>query len=286
VPDPFTLAALLLAGLLGGFINTVAASGATVTVPSMIELGLAAPLANGSNRLSAVSSCLTGTWRFHRAGVIPWGITLQLAVPITAGSIGGALLASRLGVQGVELVVALSLLLVLAALVLRPQRWLQEPPEPQPLQASPALLLALAAIGLWTGLISLGSGIMTLLALVLLGRQSPAKANVVKLPLRLLASLVALVVFLIRGQVEWSWAVPLALASSAGAWIGAHLALGPNANRWITGTLLAVIVLEIGSLGLRLEPALAAGLLAGLGRLGAGGLRQMGSWAAQLANSG
>ncbi|MFO7628308.1 MAG: sulfite exporter TauE/SafE family protein [Prochlorococcaceae cyanobacterium] len=267
MPDPLTLSLLVLAGLLGGFINTVAASGATVTVPSMIQLGLDAPLANGSNRLSAVSSCLTGTWRFHRAGVIPWNITLQLAVPITAGSIAGALLASRLGSNGVELVVALSLLLVLAALVLRPQRWLQEPAEPVPLQATPPLLLVLAAVGLWTGLISLGSGIMTLLALVLLGRQSPASANVVKLPLRLLASVVALVVFLLRGQVVWGWAVPLALASSVGAWIGAKLALGPAANRWIYGTLLAVVVLEIGSLVLQLEPALATGLLAELARL-------------------
>lgn len=258
VPDPLTLGLLLLAGLAGGFINTVAASGATVTVPSMIELGLEAPIANASNRLSAVGSCLIGTWRFHRAGVIPWGITLQLALPIMAGAIAGALVATRLGSQGVELAVAVSLLFVLAALVVRPKRWLQAPEQDQPLTASPALVLSLAAIGLWTGFISLGSGIMTLMALVLVGRQSLPRANAVKLPLRLVASTVALVVFLLRGQVAWGWAVPLTLASSCGAWIGANVALGPNASRWIYGTLVAVVVLEVGNLLLRLEPALMA----------------------------
>jgi uncharacterized membrane protein YfcA len=87
LPDPFQLAGLLLAGGVGGFINTVSASGGVVAVPAMIELGLPVELANGTNRLSAAISTLTATVRFHQAGVIPWGPALQLVPAIVLGSL-------------------------------------------------------------------------------------------------------------------------------------------------------------------------------------------------------
>ena len=248
------LVALVGVGLLAGFINTVAASGGTVAVPAMIELGLEADLANGTNRLSALSSSLTATVRFHQAGVIPWLITARLALPVGAGAMAGAWAASRLNARGAELAVAASLLVVLVLLLVRPGRWLAEGHQPRPLNGSPLLSLSLGAIGFWSGFISLGAGSMTLLALVLIGGQSLRQANVVKVVLRLISSALALVIFLLRGQVLWSWALPLALSSSVGALIGSRVALGDQASRWIYNTLLVVIGAEVLRLGLRLDP--------------------------------
>jgi uncharacterized membrane protein YfcA len=45
--------------------------------------------------------------------------------------------------------------------------------------------------------------------------------------------------------VAWSWAVPLTLASMAGALIGSKVALGEQASRWIYITLVGVIGLEL-----------------------------------------
>lgn len=245
--------ALVAVGLLAGFINTVAASGGTVAVPAMIELGLEADLANGTNRLSAMSSSLAATWRFHRAGVIPWPITAWLAIPVGCGAMLGAWAASRLNARGAELAVAASLLVVLALLLIRPSRWLTADPEPGPLTGSPLLSLTLGAIGFWSGFISLGAGSMALMALVLLGGQSLRQANVIKVVLRLVSSGLALLIFLWRGQVLWDWALPLALASSVGALIGAKVALGEQASRWIYNTLLVVIGGEVIRLGLRID---------------------------------
>ena len=247
------LGALIAVGLLAGFINTVAASGGTVAVPAMIELGLEADLANGTNRLSAMSSSLTATWRFHRAGVVPWPITIRLALPVGSGAMLGAWAASRLNARGAELAVAASLLVVLVLLLARPGRWLVAGNEIPALTNSPLLSLSLGAIGFWSGFISLGAGSMTLMALVLIGRQSLRQANVIKVVLRLVSSGLALVIFLLRGQVLWDWALPLALASSLGALIGSRVALGEQASRWIYNTLLVVIGGEVIRLGLRID---------------------------------
>lgn len=249
------LLGLLVVGVLAGFINTVAASGGTVAVPAMIELGLDADLANGTNRLSALSSSLTATWRFHQAGVIPWPITLRLAIPAGSGSLVGAWAASRLDARGAELAVALSLLVVLVLLLARPGRWLAADSESPVLVGSPLLHLTLGGVGFWSGFISLGSGSMALLALVLIGRQGLRQANVVKVVLRLISSALALLIFLLRGQVLWTWALPLALASSVGALIGSRVALGEQASRWIYNTLLLVIGTEVCRLLWRVDLA-------------------------------
>lgn len=236
----------MLAGGLGGFINTVSASGGVVAVPAMIELGLSADLANGTNRLSAAISTLTATVRFQQAGVIPWGPALQLLPAIVLGSLGGAFVGSSLDPSRALLAVAASLLVVLVLLLARPQRWLQGAEGlGETLQVTPVLQLVMLAIGFWTGFISLGSGTMTLLALAWFGRQDLARANHVKIVLRAAGCLVALIVFVARFQVAWSWALPQSVAGMVGALIGSRVALGDQASRWIYGTLIAVIGLEL-----------------------------------------
>ncbi|MFM8526226.1 MAG: sulfite exporter TauE/SafE family protein [Cyanobacteriota bacterium] len=248
------LVALIAVGLLAGFINTVAASGGTVAVPAMIELGLEADLANGTNRLSAMAGSLTATWRFHQAGVIPWPISARLSIPVGSGAVLGAWAASRLDARGAELAVAVSLLIVLVLLLARPSRWLAADQDETGVKESPLLAFTLGAIGFWSGFISLGSGSMLLMALVLVGGQNLRQANVIKVVLRLTSSGLALLIFVLRGQMLWSWALPLALASSVGALIGSRVALGEQASRWIYNTLLLVIGTEVIRLGLRFDP--------------------------------
>lgn len=212
----------------------------------MIELGLPADLANGTNRLSATISTVTATLRFHQAGVIPWNVALQLLPAIVLGSLGGALVGSSLDPDRALLAVAASLLVVLVLLLARPQRWLEGAEDlGETLQVTVALQLAMLVIGFWTGFISLGSGTMTLLALAWLGRQDLARANHVKIVLRAAGCLVALMVFMVRFQVAWTWALPQSLGGMVGALIGSRVALGEQAGRWIYGTLIAVIGLEL-----------------------------------------
>jgi uncharacterized membrane protein YfcA len=99
--------------------------------------------------------------------------------------------------------------------------------------------------GFWAGFIALGSGVMTLLVLVLCGRIPLKTANILKCFVRLSSSLVALLVFGLRGELNWLWAVPLAVSSMAGANLGARLALGDGATQLIFRCLIAVVALEV-----------------------------------------
>jgi len=259
--DPLTLAALIACGLAGGFINTIAASGATVTLPTMISLGLAPGLANGTNRLAAVAGLATATWRFQQAGAIPWKLTLKATAPMVIGASIGAFGATALADRWISLAVAISLMFVLITLITKPTELLKEEPviaNNQTMELGPLFYGLMALTGLWAGFISLGSGVMTLLVLVLAGKIPLKTANILKCFVRLSSSLVALVIFGLRGDINWLWALPLSLSSMVGANLAAKLALGSQANQWIFRSLVVVVCLEAGSFLWRLNPGLPA----------------------------
>ena len=248
--EPLTLTALVFCGLAGGFINTIAASGATVTLPTMISLGLSAGEANGTNRLAAVAGLATATWRFQQAGAIPWSLTLKATVPMVLGAAIGAFGATALADEYITIAVAISLIFVLITLITKPSQFLEEPNldlRGDQIELKPIFYLLMGLTGLWAGFISLGSGVMTLLVLVLGGKIPLKTANILKCFVRLSSSLVALIIFGLRGDINWVWAIPLALSSMVGANIAAKIALGPQASQWIFRSLIVVVCLEAGS---------------------------------------
>jgi uncharacterized membrane protein YfcA len=70
------------------------------------------------------------------------------------------------------------------------------------------------------------------------------EANAIKVFSLGLVALLGTVVFSLKGQIEWLWAIPLSLGAMAGSHIGARVSLGPNASRWVYSMLLLVLVGE------------------------------------------
>jgi uncharacterized membrane protein YfcA len=137
----------------------------------------------------------------------------------------------------------------LVLLLLKPQRWLRDG-DPEAVRHNPSLgLLGLmAGIGLWTGLIVLDAATYLLMSLVLVGGLALQQASAVKVVLIGAATVVSLAVFIHSGQVAWGAALPLMLGSALGGWLGASLALGPNARLWIYRLLIAALALELGAM--------------------------------------
>jgi uncharacterized membrane protein YfcA len=71
------------------------------------------------------------------------------------------------------------------------------------------------------------------------------QANAIKSVLIGVATLGSLAVFIHSGQIDWGAAVPLLLGSALGGWLGASLALGPNARLWIYRLLITALTLEV-----------------------------------------
>jgi uncharacterized membrane protein YfcA len=75
------------------------------------------------------------------------------------------------------------------------------------------------------------------------------EANAIKVFSLGLVALLGVVLFTVKGQIDWLWAIPLAVGAMAGSRVGAQVSLGPNASKWVYSMLLVVLVGEAVRLG-------------------------------------
>ena len=212
-----------LAGLFGGFISTLASNGSAVTLPALEFLGLPEHVANGTNRLSVVALGLVGTVSFYRRGLVDWRRGSWVAALVGLGTVLGSFIAVTLGEAVLDGIVAAGLLLVLGLLLVEPGRWLRGR-EGKLRAFGPGQATAYFAIGVYAGLVVLGSGFFLLAALVLLTGCDLRHGNAIKAFVLLVVGLQSLLVFGEAGEMDWAAGMPLALGSAAGAYLASLLA--------------------------------------------------------------
>jgi uncharacterized membrane protein YfcA len=114
-----------VAGLVGGFISTLASNGSAVTLPALEILGLPDNVANGTNRLSVVALGLVGTVSFYRRSLLDWRKCSWIGALVALGTIVDSLITIESSEAFLDDVIISGLLLVLLLLLFRPDRWLQ-----------------------------------------------------------------------------------------------------------------------------------------------------------------
>jgi uncharacterized membrane protein YfcA len=231
--------ALVLIGGVAGFINVLAAGGSMLTLPLLMFLGLPAQEANGTNRVSIVLQSVSAVGNFFRAGAREIGISLRLSVPAVAGSLLGAWLALQVSDALFETVLIVAMVGA-SVMMLLPQPRL-ETRALTPARLTPTVYLAMFVIGLYGGFIQVGVGVLFIAVLYRLLKIDLAQVNVFKVFIILIYTLPALAMFVIGGQVRWSYGLLLALGSMSGAWLAVKINMGPRGAQWVKGLTLVVI---------------------------------------------
>ena len=229
---------------MAGFVSTLGSKGSPLTLPALELLVLPEHVANGTKRLSLVTLGLVGTISFARERPIGWQKSCWITTLVAAGTIVGSCAATRLSDAILDAIVVSGLLLVLGMLLLRPSRWL-EGKEGTLRPIDPAQAVVYLAIGVYAGLVVLGSGFFILAALVLLTGCDLREGNAMKAFILLVVGLQSLLIFGETGEVDWSAGVPLALGSAVGAYTAARLVSRPWAKAWVYRFLVLVVVLSI-----------------------------------------
>lgn len=210
-------------------------------------------MANASNRVPIVIGCATAAWRFHRAGHLLWRDGLRFAIPAVLGAILGALLASAVGNANTTALVTFAVVFAAVLLCANPARWLAADRTDLPPDKGPLVMLLMGVVGAWAGLIAVDSGTYALAVLVLVAHFAIREANGIKVVALGSAALVSALIFWSHGKIDWRTASLLAVGSVVGALLGARLALGPHAAKWVFRLLLAVLAIEVVRLVIALE---------------------------------
>jgi uncharacterized membrane protein YfcA len=239
--------AVIAAGFLAGFINTLAGSGSLITLPLLIFLGLPANMANGTNRVAILLQNVVGVSSFKKQNVLDLRGGLLLAVPAVIGAVVGAQIAVNLNEEIMRKTIGMLMVVFLVLLLVRPKRWLEGRPDAVTRRPGLIQILIFFGIGVYGGFIQAGVGIFLLAGLVLGAGYDLVRANAVKVLIVLCFTPLALVVFLLEGQVQWVVGLTLAIGNMSGAWLAARMAVKRGAGfvRWL---LIGVVVVSAASL--------------------------------------
>ncbi len=231
---------IFTAGILAGFINTLAGGGSLLTLPILIFLGLPTAVANGTNRIAIVAQCAFAVAGFKKKGVSNFKLSLLLSTPAIIGAIIGAYFAIDISDLLFRRVLAVIMLLVLGLILWNPR---QEGGHSNSVGRR-QLITAMAAlffIGIYGGFIQVGVGFIIIAALTTITKFNLIVTNSHKVFIAGIYTIFALIVFAFNGKVCWEIGLCLAAGMGLGGWIGSHWAV-KKGERWIRVVLTICVV--------------------------------------------
>lgn len=235
---------LLVAGLLGGFINTVAGGGSMLTLPALMMLGMPADIANATNRVGVFLQSLTSAKGFRDHGRLDSSAIGPILVPTLAGALIGSLAASYLPVWLLKPTLLGSMVLMAVIMVARPDTLIpEEGTQVRKLKETPFAIAALFLAGVYGGFVQAGVGFILIAALAGSLRYDLVRTNALKTVCTGVFSGVALVVFVIRDQVMWVPGLILAVGTVIGAMISVRFAITVSQNtlKWLLLVMVSIM---------------------------------------------
>lgn len=234
----------LAAGLACGFLNTAASSGSAVSLPILMMIGLDPLSANATNRIPVLIGALSATASFHRSKALLWGLAVKISLPVAIGGLAGAGLAELVPGRDLGLVITAAVLVALLLLFTKLKQAIASA-MPGPVRYGLREFLLFAGVGVWLGFIVLDGATYVLLALTLTVGLPLVQANAIKSAVLVPTTVVAMLVFAYRGDIDWTLGAALGLGSIVGGILGARLSMSPEASKWIFRILVFVICAEL-----------------------------------------
>ncbi len=241
---------IILAGILAGFINTLAGGGSVISLSLLLILGLPANIANGTNRLSIFFQTSSSVFTFWRNNLFTGKKIWWLIVPAAIGSVAGAWVATGIQSRHLEIAMLIIMAFTLVFIFLKPERWLKENTAFLGKKIKWWQILLFLAVGWYAGFIQVGVGYFLLIALVLGVGFELVRANAVKNLIILFSAAVSLIIFMMSGQVYYLYGILLSVGSILGAYIASVMALkkGGKFVRWILVVSVLLVLLKITGL--------------------------------------
>lgn len=224
-----TVSLILVTGVIAGVINTLAGGGSNLTLPALMILGLPADVANATNRVGVFMQSLVAIRGFSKHKKLPTEDLKPILLPTLIGGLIGSAAASFIPAVFLKPILLTAMISMAVVILVRPSAVIPEEGEPNlRLDESRKSWLLLLFAGVYGGFVQAGVGFVLIAALAGGLRYSLINANALKVVCAFGFTLVALTVFIVRGQVMWLPGLILASATMTGAHLGVKLALKVN----------------------------------------------------------
>jgi uncharacterized membrane protein YfcA len=245
-----TVALLVLAALVAGWVDAVVGGGGLVQLPALL-IGLpAATPAQGlaTNKLSSVAGTATAATTYARRVRPELATAAPMALTALVGAAGGAACATLLPQRVFRPLVLVLIIGVGIYTWRRPHLGRVHAPHPDPRRHRVVALAAGAGIGFYDGVFGPGTGSFLVFVLVGVLSYGFLQASALAKITNFATNVGALLIFIAHGAPLWQLGLLMAGANVAGGWTGARIAT-KRGSGFVRAVFLVVVSLLVVRLG-------------------------------------
>jgi len=241
------MAAVLLAGLAAGTINTVVGSGTLITFPTLLAFGVPPVTANVSNTIGLVPGVASGVYGYRRELVGQRGRIVRLGAASLLGGLVGAVLLLSLPSGAFAAIVPALIVVGLLLVVFQPRiaAWVNERHEGARGHQGPWWVRpGVAVSGVYGGYFGAAQGVIIMGILGIGIDDSLQRLNGLKNVLAGLVNGIAGALFILVAPVDWTVVALIAVGSVIGGQLGAGV------GRRLSPLALRVFIVVVGLVAL------------------------------------
>lgn len=216
---------LIAVGAIVGFINTVAGMATAMTYGLFMMMGMPINVANGTTRVGVLLQFITSSVIFKKKGYLDVKTGWKVGIPVGIGAIFGALLAAILSVHIIEVIMAvvLPVMSVLLFVDTKKDKFKRGAVK------SPVFkwwnFIAFTVIGVYGGFTHSGVGLLIMFGCFFMLGLDLIHSNALKQFAVSIYTPLALIVFIIYGQVNWGVAMIYAIGNIIGGVTGSYASI-------------------------------------------------------------
>ncbi len=237
--DFTSLGIAFIAAFLAGFTNSIAGGGTLITFPVLVALGFPPITANITNTVALCPGHFGGVYaQRHMFQLQKKMLFRLLPVSIIGGMIGGYLLLNS-DEKSFNLLVPFLILIatVLLAVQNPVKKWvaLQISQKRQLKPYYTGLIIAVFISAIYGGYFGAGLGVILLATLGIFLKDQLTHLNILKQAISLIVNVTAAIYFIFSGQINWAFALTMAMGTLLGGYTGGHFTskLNPEVFKWI-----------------------------------------------------
>ncbi len=227
-------------GMIAGFINVNAGGGSTLTLPTLIFLGLDSALANGTNRVAIFVQNIFAVISYKREKYSQFKTSFKLSLFTLPGAVAGALMAVNISDNLFQKILGIVMIGIIVSLIIPKKK--KEYVNDLNGKISWKVYLSMIGIGFYGGFIQVGVGFIIMAAIQNLMKLNLVFVNMHKVFIVLLYTIPALLIFVLTGDVDWVLGLSLAVGNAIGGWWAVKFSV-KKGEKFIRYVLIAAILI-------------------------------------------
>ncbi|WP_042460100.1 TSUP family transporter [Neobacillus dielmonensis] len=222
--DPSLLIILLVFGFLAAFIDSVVGGGGLIALPALLFTGLPPAAAVATNKLAGTVGSLTSTVMFYRSGKIDFKSIYKLFPLTFIGSMIGAWTVHLMNPELLKPLMLVMLAVVAIYTIFKKDLGTIATKRELSFRRYLIFVVLIFAIGFYDGFIGPGTGSFLIFAFLMIGSDFLKAAGNAKF-LNFGSNIAAMLMFIVLGQVNYAYGIPMGIAQLAGAICGSRFAI-------------------------------------------------------------